>query len=233
MRRTIVLALTGTTAMAAAAGGALAVSHAPRANGPEVTLRIEGVKKTLLAPERVRTSSGWITKYGAPRGKCPATSAQGALDMATHGHWKGTWYSQYNEYLITSIRGEKPSGNDFWEIFVNNRPSPKGACALKLHRGDQLLFADTDGKHYPAALTAPERVTAGNSFTVRLLGFAAHGKSKPLAGIKITGNGTQTIKTNSAGQATVTTQRSGKLVLGASPAGYIRTEAVVHVDNRH
>ncbi len=232
MRRTIVLVLTGTVVMATAAGGALAVvreGSLAATSGPSVAIRIEGSHKTLVMPRLIRTGSGWITKHGAPRGKCPASSAQGALNRATHGHWKGKWYSQYNEYLITSILGEKPSGLDFWEIFVNNRAATKGACDVQLQRGEQLVFADSDGKHYPSSLTVIGELTDRTSFLVELVGYNAHGKSKPLAGVAITANGTHSVKTNAKGQAEVNGRRGGRLVLRASPAGYIRSEATVHV----
>jgi hypothetical protein len=224
MRVRIVLVL---AAIAALTGGvALASSGAKH---PPVAIRIEGSNKTLVLPTRLRTRSGWITKSGAPKGKCPASSVQGALSAATHGHWKGTWYSQYNEYLITSILGEKPSGHDFWEIFVNNKAAVKGACDLRLRRGEQIVFADTDGKHGPAALKAPASAAAGSSFTVKLLGYDAHGTSKPLAGVRITGHGIHPVTTDSQGEAKVTGEQSGRLVLRSSPAGYIRAEVVVHV----
>jgi Domain of unknown function (DUF4430) len=230
MRRTIVLVLTGTAVGAAALAqeGALAAKQRTATSGPAVTIRIEGLRKTLVLPKQVRTRSGSITKYGAPNGKCPARSAQGALDVATHGHWKGTWSSQFSEYFITSILGENPSGHDFWEIFVNNKAASKGACDLKLKAGEQILFADTDGSHNASALHAPASHAVGSPFTVRLLGYSKTG-SKPLTGVRITGNGISPVKTNGHGVAKVTSRHRGNLVLRASPQGYIRTEAVVHV----
>jgi hypothetical protein len=217
------LALAGSLAVTGAitVGGALAAG-----SGPAVTIRIEGSSKTLLLPTTVKTHSGWITRYGAPRGKCAAESAQGALDVATHGHWRGKWYSTYNEYFINSIRGEKPTGSDYWEIFLNNKPASAGACDLNLHRGDQLVFADTSGKEGTSTLTAPADVNTGSNFQVKLLGYSANGTSKPLAGVRITGGG---VKTNRHGVATIRDAGAGKLVLRASPRGYIRSEAVVYV----
>jgi hypothetical protein len=229
MRRTLVLVLVGTVAMAVAAGGALAVGRASGASSPAVTIRIEGLHKTLLLPSQVRTGSGSITKYGAPQGKCSASSVQGALDRATHGHWKGTWSSQFNEYFITSILGEKPSGHNFWDIFVNDRSAAKGACDLKLRAGEQLLFADSDGKQTPAVLRASACVAPKSRFKVRLVGRSSKGTARPLAGVRITGNGIKSVTTNQNGVAHATAGHKGKLVLRASPRGYIRTETVVPV----
>jgi len=227
MRRTTVLVLAGTAVVAA---GASAVAEAGGAShGPIVTVRIEGAKKTLQRSIPIKTGTGWITKYGAPKGKCPARSAQGALDVVTHGRWKGTWSTQFNEYFVTSILGEKPAGHDFWEIFVNNTAASKGGCDLKLQRGEQLLFADTSGKDQPSALTAPRSATVGTAFAVRLVGYSSKGKARPLSGVSITGNGIRGAKTNSHGVARVSARRKGKPVLRAAPKGYIRSEAVVSV----
>ena len=224
MKRRTLLAIAGVVAVVAVAGtGALAAG-----GSPTVTLRIEGAKKTLLVPTDVKAGHGSITKYGAPKGQCPAQSAQGALDVATHGDWKGKWYPSYHEYLITSIRGETPKGHDFWEFFVDDKSSNVGACDVKLHAGEQLLFADTDGKSYPSALKAPSSVESGESFEVTLVGFNAKGNAKPLSGVKLTGGGTHAT-TNSHGKASITDKKPGTLVLTASPKGYIRTEVVVKV----
>ena len=71
---------------------------------------------------------GWITKGGTPKGKCPGSSAAGALDAATHGKWTGKYYASVSGIFVTSILGVKPTGYDFWELFVNGKPSSKGVC---------------------------------------------------------------------------------------------------------
>jgi hypothetical protein len=142
----------------------------------------------------------------------------------------GKWYSTYHEYLISSILGEKSPGGEYWEIFVNNKSANVGACDIKLQRGEQLLFADTNSTTYPSQLMA---TLAGSMVTVKLLGYSASGTSKPLAHVRITGNGVQAVKTNSKGVAHITAQHAGTLTLRASPKGYIRSERVVHVNQPH
>jgi hypothetical protein len=226
MRRSIVLVLTGTVVVAAALVQSGALAAPPR---QPATIRVEGAKRTLVLPKDVQPRSGSITKYGAPKGKCPRRSVQGALDVATHGHWKGTWYSQYNEYLVTSILGEKPAGHNFWELFVNDQAASKGACDVQLRSGERILFADTDGKHYPARLKAPGCIAPRSKFKVKVAGYAASGKSTPLAGVKISSNRNQSATTNRNGVASLRAGSRGRLVLRASPRGYIRTEAVIPV----
>jgi len=140
------IVLTGTVMLAAgvtvpnALGAHRSVSVRAAAVGPRVTVQIKTKSKTLLAPKAVRGGKGWITKGGTPRGKCPASSAAGALSAATHGRWTGTYYASVGGIFVNSILGVKPSGNDYWAVYVNRRLSSKGICDIKLRAGERLLF---------------------------------------------------------------------------------------------
>lgn len=128
----------------------VATAAAPRAGtaaaGPKVSVTIIGKTKTLLATKTVQTRTGSITRGGAPAGKCPATSAQGALNVATHGKWQGKWYASYHEYYITGILGDtETSKKYYWGLYVNGKTSSKGACDVKLKTGDKLVFKVTKG----------------------------------------------------------------------------------------
>jgi hypothetical protein len=207
---------------------ALPVSAALAAGGgTTVTVRVEGLKKTLLLPARVQTHSGWITRFGAPKGDCPANSAQGALDVATHHGWRGIWTTKFGpEYEITSILGEThsfTSSKDFWEIFADNASASAGGCELKLHKGEQLLFAAVPqtGVEYPLGLSAAHTVVGGKAFTVKVVWWNAAGKPRPLAGALVTASGVKA-RTNKHGVATIVAHHRGTLVLGATHKGYIR-----------
>jgi Domain of unknown function (DUF4430) len=122
----------------------VAPSVASAAAAPIVTVQIVGKTKTLLPTKTVQTSSGSITRGGVAAGKCSATSAQGALNVATHGNWKGTWYSGYHEYFITGILGDNETTKKYyWSLYVNGKVSSKGACDVKLRSGDKVLFKVT------------------------------------------------------------------------------------------
>jgi Domain of unknown function (DUF4430) len=108
--------------------------------GPSVTVQIKTMNKTLLAPKKVHGGKGWITKGKTPTGKCPASSAAGALNAATHGRWTGTYFKSVGGIFITSILGVKPAKKDFWSVFVNGKSSSKGICDIKLRAGQRLLF---------------------------------------------------------------------------------------------
>ena len=219
-----VVALLATPAVALAAGGSTA------------TVRVEGLKHNLLLPKVVHTRSGWITRYGASKGSCSAKSAQGALDVATRHRWKGKWSTQFGpEYEVTSILGEthRFTSKYYWEIFVNNVMAPTGACEIKLHRGEHLLFAAVPdvGTEYPLGLRLLDKPVAGRPFRVRVVYYDAKGKARPLAGATVTGgaisaepipNSRISATTNSQGVATLTEDRLGLLDISASKPGYIR-----------
>jgi hypothetical protein len=203
------------------------------ATGLAVTVRVEGLKRTLLPPTVIHTHSGWITKYGAPTGKCPADSAQGALDVATHHDWGGSWDTSLTEYEILSILGETHSFSSkyYWEIFVDNVSASAGACDLKLHPGEQLMFAAVPDSPttYPIALQAPTSATAGHAFTAKVVYFNGSGKAKPLSGATVSVAG-HSGRTNSHGTVRLTPSHAGTFVLHAEHAGYVRAAPVtLHV----
>ena len=137
-------ALGMTLALATAQVATAVTAHTAAVVGPKVTITVKGRTKTLLATRTVRGRSGSITRGGAPAGKCLADSAQGALNVATRGHWKGKWYASYNEYFITSILGDSETSKKYyWALYVNGKSSSKGACDVKLRAGEKLLFKVT------------------------------------------------------------------------------------------
>jgi hypothetical protein len=203
-------------AMGATASGALAA-------GTTVTVRVEGKNKTLLAAKSVTPHAGVVKKAGH---SCTAASGAGALNVATHGAWSATWFSSLG-FEVTKILGEADqfsTTHSYWEIFVGNVASQSGLCAIKLHRGEQILFAavPATGTVFPLELTAPRSAAKGHAFTVTVKAFDAHGKAKALAGAKVNG-----ATTNRQGRATITLTRSATLT--AAKKGFIRAEAQVRV----
>jgi hypothetical protein len=197
------------------------------AAGTSVSVRVEGPKRTLLpATTVVAPSTGSITKGGTPKGTCNATTAAGALDVATRHNWGGT-YSSGLGVDINTILGQTLSftHGSYWSVWVDNHYAQAGVCGLKLHRGEQLLFAPypSKGKVFPIVLTAPKRASTGKPFTVRATYFTGKGSAtKPISGVSFTGaKGT----TNAKGVATVTPGKAGKLKLVGSRTGYIRSAA--------
>ena len=109
-------------------------------SGPAVTVQIKSLNKTLLKPTAEQGQKGWITKGGTPKGKCSGNSAAGALNAATHGKWAGKYFASVGGIFVTSILGVKPTGSDFWSVFVNGKSSSLGVCQIHLRGGEKLLF---------------------------------------------------------------------------------------------
>jgi Domain of unknown function (DUF4430) len=224
MHRKHLLALAG--AILALVSVPSAVAVASSSAGSKVTVRVEGRTRTLLGPKATQAQSGWVTKGGAPTGACSATSAAGALDVATRHRWSGTFSRSLQNYFITRILGEYESGKKvFWSIFINNVAATVGACGIHLHSGDKLLFAAVSSTSsrpaYPTALRGPSSATVGTSFKVQVVYFNASGKPRPVARARVTGSGVSAL-TNGHGFASIKATKAGTLVLRTSPAGYIR-----------
>ena len=156
--------LAGCGAVLALTLGSTALAAGARPSASTVTVRVEGLHRTLLNPTAVKTHAGSLTRFGAPTGKCPDHSAAGALDGATHHRWKGIWESSFGDYEVTSILGETHafSSKDFWEIFVNNVAAQTGACEIKLKPGERIVFAAVDlGGRRDGVAAAHERPAEG------------------------------------------------------------------------
>ncbi len=208
---------------------ALALSASALGAKPGVTVRVEGVKRTLLPATVAHAESGSITKGRTPAGACPGSSAAGFFDSATHHRWNGS-YSNGLGVEVTSVLGETHTFSAkgyYWSLWVNNKFASAGLCDLKLKPGDQLLLAAASetGTTYPIILSAPAHAKAGAPFSVKA-SYIKKGPATPLAGVKVTDGGAATDK---HGVATVTATRAGKVTLVATLKGYIRAEATVTV----
>lgn len=226
VRRTF--ALGGATVALAFVLGFSTASLAAGTSGTTVSVRIEGKNRTLLPATVVHTHSGSITRGGTPKGVCPATSAAGALDVATHHKWNGS-YGSFG-LSVTQILGETHPLSPpryYWSIWVNNRFAPAGICGLKLHAGEQLLFAAVpdSATEYPIVITGPKRATAGHPFELRVLYYNAKGAPKPLAGARVRGAGFTAVS-NQQGVVSLAAQHTGNLEYSATKTGYIRSAQV-------
>jgi hypothetical protein len=224
LRGAVVIAAVAVPVVAAGVAGA---SGSGSGSPATVTVRVEGLKRTLLTPARVKTHTGSITKSGTPKGACPAPSAAGALDVATHHHWSGEYTKSFG-LEVTSILGEShpfTPAKDYWELFVNNVAAQAGACSLALHSGAQLLFAavpDTGPSEFPIAVKVPSGATAGSSFTAKVVSYDAKGKSKPLAGATVSAGG-HSFRSKAGGTVKLSPSATGKFVVRATKSGYIRS----------
>jgi hypothetical protein len=200
------------------------ICSGPALAGTSVSVRVEGLKRSLLPATTVTApTSGTIRKGG---GSCRAASAAGALNIATKGKWNGT-FSTGLGIEVTQILGETRvySKGAWWELFAGNRSASVGVCDLKLHRGEALLFAavPAKGTTYPLIVTAPKTATKGTPFTVKAFYDTGAGtKTKPVTGVTFAG---LSGRTNKKGIATLTASKTGKVSIVGSAKGYIRSAA--------
>ena len=207
---------------AATVAAALAPTTAALAAGaPKVTVRIEGKTRTLLGTKLVQTHTGSITKGGAPKGACPATSAAGALDVATHHSWGAKFDTSFNDYELTSILGETWSftSPNFWSEWINNRfASDRNLRDRSCTTGDRVLFAVIPSKgapEEPLGLSGPAKPKFGHPFELKVVAFKGNGVGKPLAGAHVHGSGVNAT-TNSRGIVRITP--NGSRPQGPGPA---------------
>jgi hypothetical protein len=207
----------------------LSIPAGALAAGTTVSVRVEGAKRTLLATTVVHTHSGSITKDGAPKGSCPATDAVGALQLATHGHWGGTYSSSVGGIELLSIDGERYpfTSTHFWGFWVNNRFASNGICTQTLKKGDRLLFAPAPdkGNVFPTAIRAPKTASSSHAFKIQVVYYNLAGKARPLAKALVT-DGKHTAITTATGYVTIHAANSGTYRFTATEKGYVRSAPV-------
>jgi len=218
-----ILALSGATLALLLISAAAAV-----AAGTTVSVRVEGLNRTLLPTTTVHTHTGTITRGGTPGSTCPSTNAAGALNVATHGRWGGS-YTSGEGLSVTQILGETHTftSPNYWSFWVNNRYATSGICGLKLHAGEQLLFAAVSqkGNPFPIVLSGPSHATAGHPFELKVSYYNAKGKATALAGARVRGAGLNAVS-NKQGVVSVAAQHTGRLKYTATESGYIRSAPV-------
>jgi hypothetical protein len=89
-----------------------------------------------------------------------------------------------------------------WYLKVNHKNPNKGGELVKLHAGDEVLWA-LEPYPYPdeLSLVAPHEAEAGKPFTVSVFSYDDKGKKTPAAGVTVTG---ASAPTGADGSATVT-----------------------------
>jgi hypothetical protein len=210
-----------------------------------VTVRVEGLTETKLAPTTVTTTTAPVVKDGNPADACAGTSALGALELATGGNWNGTWFGPGLGYSVETILGEShlfeegSNANYFWSFWLDEHEASVGACEASPQNGDRVLFLpECFGNACPAGSTAPSPLgieapavaDIGGAIAVTVKRYNATGEAAPVAGATITGAAT-VASTDAGGHATVSFSAPGSQLLRVSAPESVRAETPVCVHN--
>jgi hypothetical protein len=97
-----------------------------------------------------------------------------------------------------------------WYLKVNHKNPNKGGELVKLHKGDEVLWA-LEPYPYPdeLSLVAPHEAEPGKPFTVSVFSYDDKGKKAPAAGVSVTGAAAPTA---ADGTAQVTLSAPGVLI---------------------
>lgn len=224
-------------ALAVALGAPLASASTPTG---AVSVRVEGLNQTLLAPTQVETTTAPMTKDGNPAHACPGTSALAALNTATGGNWSGPWNSEYHQYEILSIEGEthlfepESKANYYWSFWLDERESSIGACEAEAQPGDRVLFFPAcygeacPPSQLPLGVEAPPGASVGEPVHVTVKRYGATGEAAPEPGATVTGASTPAT-TESAGGASVSFAAPGTYTLVATAPESVRAETTICV----
>jgi hypothetical protein len=111
---------------------------------------------------------------------------------------------------LCGIGGSEATSKVSWYLKVNHVNPELGGEAVKLRSGDEVLWA-LAAFPYPdeLVLVAPDRVSVGQPFGVRVFAYDEKGRKKPAAGVTVTGADGPT---GGDGRTTVALQRPGRLI---------------------
>jgi hypothetical protein len=218
------------------AGCALALAAAPAAVAsgalPKVSVRVEGRTRTLLAAKVVQPTGAAVDKSGH---SCSGDSGAGAFNLATRGHWSGTWSKSLSDYEVLKILGDTENYSvtkSYWELFVDDVPASSGICGVKLKAGERLLWAAVGASEKPGdplSISVPRTAKESKEFKAKVVYYDAGGRTHPAAGVAV-GFAGHRYRTNSAGRTvSLSAADTGRYTLTAAKRGYIRDEAVLTV----
>lgn len=225
---------------------AFALAGAPSAlASANVTVRIEGIDKTLLAPTQVATDAATpVIKDGNNEHSCSGASAAGALQLATGGSWNGEWFGGFG-YSAETILGEThafepgAAANYFWSYWLDNKASSVGICEGELQPGQSILFfpecfSETGAcpaPPNPLGIAAPAVAERGAPLSVSVTSYDnVSGAASPALGATVAGGGASAT-TDALGHATLAIAQTGSIELQVSAPGAVRTETTVCVHN--
>jgi hypothetical protein len=183
---------------------ALSTAAVAVAKGVSADLRVVGKGGKVLAEKTLSTSTTSVPT--SPKATCfgkgtggsgKAVTIKGATALGLLGQAAKSTPS-LQPLLITDafdfglgicgVGGSEATTKLSWYLKVNHENPELGGEMVKLHPGDEVLWA-LAGFPYPdeLALVAPDRVMAGQEFKARVFSYDDKGHKKPAAGVTVTG----------------------------------------------
>lgn len=215
------LALLLTLAFAAGASGA----------GFKANLRVVGAGGKVLAEHDVATATTSVktspkaTCFGAGTGgsgKSVTIKGNTAMGLLARGSklfapLRPLSISDHFDFglALCGVGKSVAKGEASWYLKIDHKPVQVGGDSAVIHPGDEVLWDLAPSFPYPdeLVLSAPSSAKAGTPFKVRVLAYDEKGKSKPAAGVKVTG---ASAPTGADGRTTVTLNKPAKLIARAS-----------------
>lgn len=197
---------------------------APAKKGPVANLRVVAAGKTLaeeslaLGPVSIKASPK-ATCFGAGTGgsgKNVAVKSPTALSMLVQASKSipALRPIQLTDAFsfglgLCNVGGARATKKLSWYLKVNHVNPEIGGDSVKVHAGDEVLWALAPYP-YPdeLSLVAPRVVTAGEPFEVQVFAYNQKGKKKPAVGASVTG---ASAPTGSDGRTTVTLEKTQTL----------------------
>ncbi|KAF7790668.1 hypothetical protein EIP86_001624 [Pleurotus ostreatoroseus] len=206
--------------------------------GTVVNLRIEGANRTIFEDfiftrgHRVTSASGVTLDCDGTNNHTnpfPGPTCTSALEDASklkHFTWDGTFFADFDDFLITRIARSEQTATEFWGLLLNFQFAPVGGCQQQVKLGDKVLWAfDAFDKTHFLSLAGP--VTAGvgkpATFTVT---DGSSGDAVANATVRSTGGGEPVAVTDRDGRVQLTFHTAGVHSLKADRADSLRSNKV-------
>lgn len=207
------------------------------AKGPKADLRVVGAGGKVLA-ERTVTSANVSVKT-SPKATCFGKGSGGSGDNVQLKANTAMGLLASGAKTIAALRPllisdafdfglalcgigssvANPNAGTSWYLKINHKALQVGGEVAKIEAGDDVLWAlaktEAPDYAYPdeLALTAPNAVKAGKTFTVRVWAYDEKGRRTPQAGAKVTG---ADAPTGADGRTKVTLTKPAKLIARAT-----------------
>jgi hypothetical protein len=137
-------------------------------------------------------------------------------EWLTHGTKRySNFFTQFDDFFITSISGEAQTSTEFWGIFLNYK-LVHGGCQQEVTVDDEILFAfDANNKGQLLKLTGPSNVFVGHPIVLTVTDASS---GSAVAGAEVDG---QTSDAN--GHVSLTFTKPGRKEVKAKKSDSIRS----------